>query len=161
MKTTRQRESEVRIPSIVVIIEYVENSRKAAFQAGVACVPGAILGSFLGGVIAKCFKMTGRQMMYFSTLSAVIVLIFYTLAMQISCGEEILAGVNTNYPGESLAGDGFDLTSTCNADCTCSLEYFNPVCADGITYFSPCHAGKIFRCHVSCSWGQLLTKVNF
>ena len=84
--------------------------------------------------------MTGRQMMYFSTFSAVVVLVFYTMAMQISCGEESLAGVNMNYPGEVENSD-FDLTATCNVDCTCSLEYFNPVCADGVTYFSPCHAG--------------------
>jgi len=36
--------------------------------------------------------------------------------------------------------------STCNFDCSCDIERFEPVCgADGLTYFSPCYAG----CHNS------------
>lgn len=34
------------------------------------------------------------------------------------------------------------LNATCNADCSCSRELYNPVCgADQVLYFSPCHAG--------------------
>ena len=34
------------------------------------------------------------------------------------------------------------LTSTCNDLCQCQEQKYQPVCgADGITYFSPCHAG--------------------
>jgi len=34
-----------------------------------------------------------------------------------------------------------DLNSTCNSECGCSTSTYEPVCADGIQYFSPCHAG--------------------
>lgn len=33
-------------------------------------------------------------------------------------------------------------TSSCNANCGCTLENYNPVCGiDGIMYYSPCYAG--------------------
>ena len=33
------------------------------------------------------------------------------------------------------------LEGTCNAACGCNSGLYDPVCADGIQYFSPCHAG--------------------
>ena len=33
------------------------------------------------------------------------------------------------------------LSATCNSDCRCLSTVFEPVCSDGITYFSPCRAG--------------------
>ena len=38
-------------------------------------------------------------------------------------------------------GSSPDLNSPCNADCGCSTALYDPVCADGIQYFSPCYAG--------------------
>lgn len=35
-----------------------------------------------------------------------------------------------------------NLTSSCNMDCECSPNDLEPICGiNGITYFSPCHAG--------------------
>ena len=36
---------------------------------------------------------------------------------------------------------GFNLTETCNTECSCTTEIYEPVCDDDINYFSPCHAG--------------------
>ena len=33
------------------------------------------------------------------------------------------------------------LVSECNEDCGCSTTLYDPVCVDGIQYFTPCHAG--------------------
>lgn len=35
-----------------------------------------------------------------------------------------------------------NLTSACNSNCDCSPNHLEPICGiNGITYFSPCHAG--------------------
>lgn len=35
-----------------------------------------------------------------------------------------------------------NLTVSCNANCSCIRELYNPVCGeDGVMYYSPCHAG--------------------
>ena len=35
-----------------------------------------------------------------------------------------------------------NLTDKCNVKCGCSSDAYQPVCGeDGISYFSPCHAG--------------------
>ena len=106
-------------PKIYEIL-FHKTAGQAAFQTGIACVPGAVLGSFLGGVIAKVFKLTGRQMMYLSTLSAVIVLIFYTAAMNLHCDEISIIGVNKQYPKDNVNNTSFTLNSACNDDCTCT-----------------------------------------
>ncbi|KAJ8321940.1 hypothetical protein KUTeg_000411 [Tegillarca granosa] len=41
---------------------------------------------------------------------------------------------------------------TCNANCNCGLENYKPVCGiDGVTYYSPCHAG----CEVEISGDKM------
>ena len=63
--------------------------------------------------------------------------------MQVGCGEEPLVGVNVPYSPEfELKG----LTDSCNVNCTCTEEYYNPICYNPVegtpmTYFTPCHAG--------------------
>lgn len=43
---------------------------------------------------------------------------------------------------EGRPGDQLALTAACNVACGCRPEHFSPVCgSDGLTYYSPCHAG--------------------
>ena len=59
-----------------------------------------------------------------------------------------VVGVNQPYPdqlnfNQSLAKTNWDyeLTNTCNEQCHCIPDHFEPICLDGKTYFSPCYAG--------------------
>lgn len=47
------------------------------------------------------------------------------------------------------------LTVDCNAGCNCMRELYNPVCgADGVMYYSPCHAGCSSINHTSHPTGK-------
>lgn len=46
------------------------------------------------------------------------------------------------HPPTPLVAGSVDLDAACNLQCGCTSNFVEPVCgADGITYFSPCHAG--------------------
>lgn len=48
-----------------------------------------------------------------------------------------------------------NLTVSCNAACNCAREVYNPVCgADGVMYYSPCHAGCTSINHTEPSTGK-------
>lgn len=50
----------------------------------------------------------------------------------------------TNYLFFSVSTEIGNLTSACNAGCSCDAVQYSPVCGvDKISYFAPCHAG----CH--------------
>lgn len=64
----------------------------------------------------------------------------------------------TSSPARSLLPEGhLELTATCNAQCACGPEQYSPVCgSDGLTYYSPCHAG----CHGEAAPGTGGQKVS-
>ena len=52
----------------------------------------------------------------------------------------MFAGANTAYPGSDLIVGA--INSTCNNNCGCSFETYDPVCgSNGVTYYSACFAG--------------------
>ena len=56
-----------------------------------------------------------------------------------------------------------NLTSSCNAACSCNAVQYAPVCGvDKVSYFAPCHAGCHFRkdVHVSKQQWVFLVKNN-
>ena len=44
-------------------------------------------------------------------------------------------------PVELLIPRSASLMSGCNSDCECTTASYEPLCDDGLVYFSPCHAG--------------------
>lgn len=56
-----------------------------------------------------------------------------------------LKNVNQRYTlleNQKIEIEKFNLSSECNRECECSINFIQPICGrDQITYFSPCYAG--------------------
>jgi len=81
----------------IVETRFQLTASKAALISGIVCVPGAILGSIFGGVFIMCFKLTGRGIMIFSTISALLAALFYTLSAFFTCGTVEMVGITEPY----------------------------------------------------------------
>ena len=81
----------------IVETRFQLTASKAALISGVVCVPGAILGSIFGGLVILLFKLSGRGIMVFSTISAILAAGFYTGSAFFSCGTVEMVGVTHEY----------------------------------------------------------------
>ena len=80
--------------------------------------------------------------MWFSTISAILTIILYTITLQISCGNKSIVGVTDEYPALSYSPYSEDnLDNECNSQCNCNTGFYEPICLNDQTYFSPCYAG--------------------
>ncbi|XP_061113706.1 solute carrier organic anion transporter family member 4A1 isoform X1 [Conger conger] len=125
------------------------SASEAATWFGYMVVPAGGGGTFLGGYIVKKLNLRCRGIIRFCMVSALISLLAIFIFL-LHCPNVPMAGVNVLYhqsqsPYPDLHNGSQsvkNLTNGCNADCHCLREMYNPVCgADGIMYYSPCHAG--------------------
>ncbi|XP_016300570.1 solute carrier organic anion transporter family member 4A1-like [Sinocyclocheilus anshuiensis] len=133
------------------------SASEAATWFGYMVVPAGGGGTFLGGFIVKKLNLRCRGIIRFCMLCAVVSLMAIFIFL-VHCPNVPMAGVTAPYynfthnhysapylqteiHNNSLSDLG-NLTVSCNIGCHCVKELFNPVCgADGVMYFSPCHAG--------------------
>ncbi|KAK3547575.1 hypothetical protein QTP86_025464 [Hemibagrus guttatus] len=129
------------------------SASEAATWFGYMVVPAGGGGTFLGGYIVKKLNLRCRGIIRFCMLCALVSLVA-VLVFLVHCPNVPMAGVNAPYQSRSqnisLAYTqhqssfvvGRNLTVECNADCHCMEALYNPVCgADGVMYYSACHAG--------------------
>ncbi|KAF2357630.1 Organic anion transporter polypeptide OATP [Trinorchestia longiramus] len=112
----------------------------AAMIVGAVAVSAGGGGTFLGGWVIKKFRMACtsviRLCFVVSSVGTVTCFFFF-----VYCPDSSFAGVSTPYTSLSPLSLP-NITSSCNADCSCSDVPFSPVCgANNVIYFSPCHAG--------------------
>ncbi|XP_019622912.1 PREDICTED: solute carrier organic anion transporter family member 4A1-like [Branchiostoma belcheri] len=128
--------------------KYVENQYNrspgsAAILSGAAIVPGAALGSLLGGALMKKLKLTCRGMLRLCVVFAVCALACL-LVFLLRCPNVPFSGVTQAYGNSPNTEEwtASNLTDSCNANCNCQGEFLKLTCgADSLQYFSPCHAG--------------------
>ncbi|XP_066301944.1 solute carrier organic anion transporter family member 4C1-like [Branchiostoma lanceolatum] len=108
-------------------------------------VPGGVLGSFLSGFLMKKFRVGVKGALKMASVTQCIIVLFTTNSL-IRCPNVDFAGVTVPYhdrfaPPAPPVTAGIALLSDCNSNCSCTT-YYNPVCGrNGLTFFSPCHAG--------------------
>uniref|UniRef100_A0A663MVC9 Solute carrier organic anion transporter family member n=2 Tax=Athene cunicularia TaxID=194338 RepID=A0A663MVC9_ATHCN len=136
---------------------------RAIFLIGVILLPITILGMFLGGFLIKKFKLHITEMTKFACITFIVAYFLNLLYFTCSCEVLQVAGLTAPYSGlKHLSKNSF--MASCNADCSCKLDQWDPVCGDnGITYMTACFAGcksstgtgknMVFR-NCSCVEGQ-------
>lgn len=117
-------------------------------SVGSIAVPGACIGIFLGGCFLKRFELKPKGAVQFVLISNVICLACYGLLFFLGCENLKMAGTTIPYYNSTTSHaqqpEPFqvNLTAACNFGCECHMTDVEPVCGNnGLTYFSPCHAG--------------------
>uniref|UniRef100_A0A8C7IHQ6 Solute carrier organic anion transporter family member n=1 Tax=Oncorhynchus kisutch TaxID=8019 RepID=A0A8C7IHQ6_ONCKI len=129
------------------------SASEAATWFGYMVVPAGGGGTFLGGYIVKKLNLRCRGIIRFCMVCALVSLLAIFIFL-IHCPNVPMAGVTAPYRS-NLSLLGGNLTVGCNADCHCLRELYNPVCgADGVMYYSPCHAGCSTINHTEISTGR-------
>ncbi|XP_047467389.1 solute carrier organic anion transporter family member 4A1 [Mugil cephalus] len=153
------------------------SASEAATWFGYMVVPAGGGGTFLGGYIVKRLNLRCRGIIRFCMMCAMVSLLAIFIFL-IHCPNVPMAGVTAPYQPDLMGGQQLDryrhlydkpsklrlrnsssidenLMVHCNANCSCVRELYNPVCgADGIMYYSPCHAGCTSINHTDPSTGK-------
>uniref|UniRef100_A0A665VLJ0 Solute carrier organic anion transporter family member n=1 Tax=Echeneis naucrates TaxID=173247 RepID=A0A665VLJ0_ECHNA len=147
------------------------SASEAATWFGYMVVPAGGGGTFLGGYMVKRLNLRCRGIIRFCMVCAMVSLLAIFIFL-IHCPNVPMAGVTAPYHGQTGEHqlDQYEkpsklhfrnssleenLTVGCNAGCSCSRDLYNPVCgADGVMYYSSCHAGCSSINHTERSTGK-------
>ncbi|XP_012149135.1 solute carrier organic anion transporter family member 3A1 isoform X4 [Megachile rotundata] len=135
---------------VVFLPKYLETqfslgkSQASVFTGSIA-IPGACIGIFFGGCLLKRLELRPKGAVQFVLVSNIICLVCYGLLFFLGCDNVKMAGTTIPYFNSSTKGPEpfqVNLTAACNFGCECRMTDVEPVCGNnGLTYFSPCHAG--------------------
>ena len=103
----------------------------ASAISGLAGILFVGFGAFLGGTIVRLFNVNSKLVTRWIASSALLYTMGMLILMNLGCDKN-----QTVYHGSQ------EFVSTdCSTLCKCSSDIYNPVCANGTTYISPCLAG--------------------
>ncbi|XP_040038135.2 solute carrier organic anion transporter family member 2B1 isoform X1 [Gasterosteus aculeatus] len=112
--------------------QFSQTVSNSTMMIGGVCIPLAVLGTVLGGVVMRRMNLSVRGASKLCTVAILLCLFSSTPLLFMGCPTQKIAGV---FPHSSDA-------SSCSSGCRCPQEAFNPVCgSDGVEFRSPCHAG--------------------
>ena len=132
---------------IVFLPKYLEtqfnlSKSEASMLTGGTAIPGACIGIILGGYILKKLQLGPRGAVQLVLVCNLLCLTAYGLLFFLGCNNVAMAGATMPYSKNASEGFQINLTHSCNFGCECDMNDVQPVCgANGLTYFSPCHAG--------------------
>lgn len=133
---------------VVFLPKYLETqfslgkSQASVFTGSIA-IPGACIGIFMGGCLLKRLELRPKGAVQFVLISNTVCLACYGLLFFLGCENVKMAGTTIPYFNSSKPEPfQVNLTASCNFGCECRMTDVEPVCGNnGLTYFSPCHAG--------------------
>ncbi|XP_066934957.1 solute carrier organic anion transporter family member 4C1-like [Clytia hemisphaerica] len=105
---------------------------KAVVMLGTILITGSVVGLVVGSMIMRSFNIKSSV-----KKATIISIVLAIINIGVSFSHDIPGCDNINLERGALTLNN----SVCNNNCGCLKEHYNPVCANGITYLSPCVAG--------------------
>ncbi|XP_060072652.1 solute carrier organic anion transporter family member 4C1-like [Ylistrum balloti] len=128
----------------------------ASILGGIVAVPGAAGGQFVSGYLCKRLNLKVRGMLRFIIIVCILATVL-DFCVWMRCSQETIVGVNMQYSTGYTEKLPNLQSQSCNYNCSCSSEFYQPVCSDQhVQYFSPCHAG----CHGYVDDGSKFTNCS-
>lgn len=130
--------------------KYMENQfllsqSQANLLTGLIPVPGCMFGILIGGYILRRFQLQAKGAIQLTLAVNIVILMGFLVLFTLGCDNPNLAGATSHYFQKNSSDSQPilpNLTAPCNDHCSCSSNRMNFVCGkNGLTYFSPCHAG--------------------
>jgi len=118
---------------------YGYDATLAALYWGSLVISAAALGQVISALMISKLNLNSKQMLQMCVIAPLICIPF-NYCLKINCGDSEIVGITKENYTESQ-----DLKLDCNERCLCDNNRFEPVCLDGNTYFSACHAGCDYK----------------
>ncbi|XP_037323263.1 solute carrier organic anion transporter family member 2B1 isoform X2 [Pungitius pungitius] len=113
--------------------QFSQTVSNSTMMIGGVCIPLAVLGTVLGGVLMRRMNLSVRGASKLCTVAILLCMFSSTPLLFMGCPTQKIMGV---FPQSGVI--------SCSSGCRCPQEAFNPVCgSDGVEFRSPCHAGCI------------------
>ncbi|XP_057316099.1 solute carrier organic anion transporter family member 4C1-like [Hydractinia symbiolongicarpus] len=125
----------------ITFVKFGAKQSESNFIIGALIVSGTTVGLAAGSWMMRRIKVNSSvriAAMICSGLSFFGVLTSFNFMMP-GCENIKLVGVNANNHFSST----FNMENSCNHNCGCLKDYYEPICYNDLTYFSPCFAGCI------------------
>eukprot|EP00794_Sanderia_malayensis_P014075 gene14074-15542_t len=100
---------------------------------------GALLGNLAGSLVQKRFSLSPSKSLKFCVIVQALTLMTGSFLF-LHCDNSFVAGIDVKYKTTSV-NNSRSIIQNCNSNCNCPASFFRPICAEKVTYFSPCHAG--------------------
>lgn len=116
-------------PKIIETV-YHQSASASSFYTGTLAIVFSGIGVLSGGIFISKYKPSARFICLYHIICGVICTVGFISYSFLGCKEaENTLSINNNP----------DLI--CESDCHCEFVRYSPVCSNGITYISACHAG--------------------
>jgi len=145
-------------------VQFGLSASKSNMYIGGVQMPFGILGVIGGGWAMRRFQLTDRKAVGLSVVASILSLVVGIPLIFVGCDTRPIAGLTADFGGpvsvsrstvvqisqESGLRSSTNASAsviavlppaTCYSGCGCAKRAYAPICADGMEYLSPCHAG--------------------
>ena len=124
-------------------VQFAVTPSTASYVIGGASIPASSVGIIAGGVTLYFFKKIKVEHLALCVFILTLIEVVAPPLFLLGCSSTYVAGANFDYPNSTDRTNFMlrNLSVSCLSSCDCKSRSYQPICSEGVTYFSPCLAG--------------------